>query len=269
MFNITKINLTRPILISILLSVFFHLSVIRVLGNLYFNDSKNATSFSTPYKFSVSFAPKKSTKETSSEINSDISTRQLPTNPGIRNKTLAKTLELNTQKISKKAPHKNILPDHSTLSGQAIESGPDVLHGKVKNNQENPSESPSQDPSTATANTSDLSDSNTNKHIQNESHSHSTVFVQNIEYLEMTKPRYPPLAKRLRQEGTVKLLVLIDLEGKPKALKVQESSEHSILDKAALKAVKKWRFKPHIVGKKPVEAWAIVPIDFDLRQAQR
>ncbi len=269
MFNIAKINVTRPVLISILLSVCFHLSVIQVLGSLYFNESKNSISFSTPNKFSVSFAPKKATKETSPEINSEIGARPLPTNPGTRNVTRVKSPKLNTKKISRKAIHKNILPDHSTLSGLAIESGPDVLHGKTKYSPENTSESPSQEPSTATANTSDLSDSNTNKHIQNESHSHSTVFIQNIEYLEMTKPRYPPLAKRLRQEGTVKLLVLIDLEGKPKTLKVQESSEHSILDKAALKAVKKWRFKPHIVGKKPVEAWAIVPIDFDLRQAQR
>ncbi|MFL0803929.1 MAG: energy transducer TonB [Agarilytica sp.] len=267
--KLTRNILTHPLFISLLLSIVLHLSVLRVLGSLYFNESRNSISFSTPNKFSVAFAPNKSAKEIIAAQNTELKTTPTPADSGSKYIASEKLPKATPQKIAHKALHKEIPPTHSTQSRQTVASGSEGDQEKESVSQEKISESPSQAPSTATSNITDSSDSNTNKQIKNEPDARSTVFIQNVEYLEMKKPKYPPLAKRLRQEGTVELLVLIDVEGLPKLLKIQESSEYAILDKAAIKAVKKWRFKPHIVGKKSVEAWAIVPIDFDLRQAQR
>ncbi len=267
--RLAKTLLTHPLLISILLSICLHLSVIQVLGTLYFNESKNAISFTTPNKFSVVFSPNDAKKQSTSKKNSQLDATSSLTAPGPRNHTPENNLSTTSQKVSQEKTLREYTTHSQKNPDQMIESGQEGISTGAQTKMEQVSESPSQNPSTALKNTSISSDSNTNQQIEIDPNTRSTVFVQNIEYLHMEKPKYPALAKRLRQEGIVKLLVLIDFEGKPKVLKIQESSEYSILDNAALKAVKKWRFKPHVVGKKPVEAWAIVPIDFDLRQAKR
>ncbi|WP_299008069.1 energy transducer TonB [uncultured Shewanella sp.] len=57
-----------------------------------------------------------------------------------------------------------------------------------------------------------------------------------------TQPHYPKLARKKGFEGITTLEVLFDQAGKQLSLKLISSSGFNLLDKAALEAVKKWRF---------------------------
>lgn len=87
----------------------------------------------------------------------------------------------------------------------------------------------------------------------------------NADYLQNPAPRYPPLARRMRQEGKVVLRVLVDAGGGASRIEVRDSSGSDVLDEAALDAVKRWRFLPARRGAQPVAAWVFVPVTFTLQ----
>jgi periplasmic protein TonB len=87
----------------------------------------------------------------------------------------------------------------------------------------------------------------------------------NADYLQNPAPRYPPLARRMRQEGKVVLRVLVDTGGGASQIEVRNSSGSDVLDEAALDAVKRWRFVPARRGDQPIAAWVLVPITFTLQ----
>lgn len=83
-------------------------------------------------------------------------------------------------------------------------------------------------------------------------------------YLNNPTPPYPPLSRRLREEGQVMLRVLVSPEGQPSRIEIRTSSGSERLDRAAEQAVARWRFVPAKRGDTPVEAWVLVPIVFKL-----
>lgn len=78
-------------------------------------------------------------------------------------------------------------------------------------------------------------------------------------------PKYPKLALRRKQTGTVWVRALIDIDGKTKDVTVFESSGFEMLDNAALKAVSRWEFERASVNGMPTTAWVDVPVEFVLR----
>jgi protein TonB len=80
------------------------------------------------------------------------------------------------------------------------------------------------------------------------------------------KPRYPNRAKVLKKEGFVVLEFVITKEGFVRDIKVIKSEPAKLFDSSAKKALTKWRFKPKIVGGKPVEQRAQQTIDFKLKR---
>ena len=78
-------------------------------------------------------------------------------------------------------------------------------------------------------------------------------------------PKYPRLARRRGMEGVVLLEVLVDVLGRVKELRIFNSSSHSILDRAALKAVRRWKFKSGTVAGASKEMWVKVPVRFQLK----
>jgi protein TonB len=46
---------------------------------------------------------------------------------------------------------------------------------------------------------------------------------------------------------------------------LERTSGSSHLDEAAMEAVRRWRFTPAMRGKEVVEAWVLVPVEFQLR----
>jgi len=65
-------------------------------------------------------------------------------------------------------------------------------------------------------------------------------------------------------EGTVVLLVTVGSDGNPGRILVEKSSKDLALDRAAVLAVKGWRFIPKVVDGQPVEGIAKLPIVFTL-----
>lgn len=59
---------------------------------------------------------------------------------------------------------------------------------------------------------------------------------------DCTPPVYPELALRERRAGTVQMRFKIDLEGKPVDARIDQSSGHADLDKAALEAYGRCKF---------------------------
>jgi protein TonB len=85
-------------------------------------------------------------------------------------------------------------------------------------------------------------------------------------YLSNPKPAYPPLSRKLNEQGTVRLKVLVEDSGQPGKVDVAQSSGFERLDKAAVAAVSKWRFTPAKQGSVAVAAWVNVPIVFSLME---
>lgn len=86
------------------------------------------------------------------------------------------------------------------------------------------------------------------------------------DYLINPKPPYPSLSKRLGEEGTVHLNILVNPDGSVARLELARSSGYPRLDESAKKTVESsWKFEPARQGGSPVAAWVIVPIKFTLR----
>ena len=83
-------------------------------------------------------------------------------------------------------------------------------------------------------------------------------------YLHNPRPAYPPLSRRLGEEGRVLLRVRVSADGHPVAVDLEKSSNFERLDEAARAAVSHWRFIPSRRGSEAVEGSVIVPIVFRL-----
>ena len=84
------------------------------------------------------------------------------------------------------------------------------------------------------------------------------------QYLQNPKPTYPPMSRRLGEQGTVLVQVLIGPDGNAQKGEIKKSSGFSRLDQAAMATVLKWRYVP---GKRAGVAeamWFTVPIAFAL-----
>ena len=84
------------------------------------------------------------------------------------------------------------------------------------------------------------------------------------DYLQNPKPPYPPMSKRLNEQGTVVMRVLIGADGQPQKAEIRKSSGFERLDRSAAETVMKWRYVP---GKRAGVAeamWCNVPINFVL-----
>jgi protein TonB len=77
-------------------------------------------------------------------------------------------------------------------------------------------------------------------------------------------PRYPRRARSRGQEGRVVIRISVLDNGRVGSAEVASSSGYSSLDRAALKVVQGWRFKPALRAGKPVTATLTVPVVFRL-----
>ncbi len=83
-------------------------------------------------------------------------------------------------------------------------------------------------------------------------------------YMKNPPPTYPQTALERGQQGLVLLSTEIDPSGRAKKVEIKQSSGFRLLDEAALKAVKKWKFEPAKFGTMAVESKADIPIRFVL-----
>jgi protein TonB len=83
-------------------------------------------------------------------------------------------------------------------------------------------------------------------------------------YLSNPPPVYPPASRRLEEEGKVTLRVHITVEGLADEVLLHRGSGFERLDRAALEAVRRWRFTPARRGREKLPGWVLVPIQFRL-----
>ena len=78
-------------------------------------------------------------------------------------------------------------------------------------------------------------------------------------------PDYPPAARRRAEQGRVVVRAEVDSDGGlPTSVTIAHSSGHTLLDQAAVAAVRRWRFIPGLREGQAVRAIADVPIEFRL-----
>ncbi|HEX5801848.1 MAG TPA: energy transducer TonB [Azospira sp.] len=85
------------------------------------------------------------------------------------------------------------------------------------------------------------------------------------DYLANPAPAYPPLSRRLGEEGRVLLRVYVEASGRPGRIELKTSSDSPRLDAAAQDAVRRWQFVPARRGDDAVDAWVLVPVVFNLK----
>jgi protein TonB len=78
--------------------------------------------------------------------------------------------------------------------------------------------------------------------------------------IQDVKPIYPALARRAGVQGAVVLQAVIGKDGRIENLRVV--SGNPLLVKAAMEAVKQWRYRPYLLNGEPVEVETQVTINF-------
>ncbi|QTD45125.1 energy transducer TonB [Ottowia testudinis] len=84
------------------------------------------------------------------------------------------------------------------------------------------------------------------------------------DYLSNPPPVYPPMSRRLGEQGKVILRVLIGADGLAKEAHLARSSGFERLDQAALETVRQWRYRPGMRDGVAEAMWFNVPINFVL-----
>ena len=79
-------------------------------------------------------------------------------------------------------------------------------------------------------------------------------------------PKYPASALRAGDTGVVTVAATIDANGVPVEVGIDDRSGNRDLDRAAVAAVKRWRFAPAMRNGKPVQGTVRVPVEFAINQ---
>lgn len=81
-----------------------------------------------------------------------------------------------------------------------------------------------------------------------------------------TIPDYPPVSRRLAEQGTLRLRLAIGVNGVVEDAQVEASSGYKRLDEAAVQWVKAhWRYEPAMQGARPVASTATAQVIFALK----
>ncbi|MEB0031975.1 TonB family protein [Undibacterium sp. RTI2.1] len=88
--------------------------------------------------------------------------------------------------------------------------------------------------------------------------------VTGVEYIQAPQAEYPPLSRRMGEEGKVVLRVLVNEKGRAEKVEIQKSSGSNRLDEAARVAISRALFKPYVEDGKPLMMLATAVISFSL-----
>ncbi|QDR82406.1 energy transducer TonB [Sporomusa termitida] len=82
--------------------------------------------------------------------------------------------------------------------------------------------------------------------------------------IEGPPPPYPEEARLRGWEGTVRVRVLVLEKGTVGDMAIVQSSGYRSVDQSAVSGLRRWRFSPAYQGGRPVPAWVVVPVVFQL-----
>jgi periplasmic protein TonB len=100
-----------------------------------------------------------------------------------------------------------------------------------------------------------------NKHLKK---SIEILKITDPEFKSNPLPKYPERAEKRGYEGLVELKVLISVDGQVAQIKIHKSAGYAILDRQAVRTVKKWKFIPRKNNDQAIETWVMIPIRFKL-----
>lgn len=85
-----------------------------------------------------------------------------------------------------------------------------------------------------------------------------------MRYRVPPQPQMPRASQRLNEQGRVVVRVLIDTQGRPTQMTVEQSSGFDRLDREALRAISQSQFFPYQENGRALAAWVRIPIVFKL-----
>lgn len=88
--------------------------------------------------------------------------------------------------------------------------------------------------------------------------------ILEAQLISRIEPQYPRIAIQTRTQGTVQLHAIISRDGRITSLDV--ISGHPFLVKAALDAVRQWRYRPTMLNGEPVEVETSITVIFRLHE---
>ena len=91
-----------------------------------------------------------------------------------------------------------------------------------------------------------------------------TLPSSEADYLRNPPPAYPRMSRRMGEQGTVLVRLLISVDGRAEQAEIRVSSGYTRLDEAALETVKRWRYVPGKRAGVPEAMWFNVPVRFVL-----
>ena len=127
-----------------------------------------------------------------------------------------------------------------------------------------------QDAPTSTATTSKTPTANPPEPLPNVEITNSTPLKTGVSISASyaknnSKPEYPTVSRRLNEQGTVVLKVLVKEDGTAGLVEIKNSSGFPLLDESAKNAVYEWHFNPATIDGKAINEIYILSIPFILK----
>lgn len=89
--------------------------------------------------------------------------------------------------------------------------------------------------------------------------------ISAVEYIQAPQADYPPMARRMGEEGRVVMQVLVNDKGRAEKVEILKSSGFARLDESAKLALLRALFKPYVEDGKATMVLATASINFSLR----
>ncbi|MFA9198833.1 MAG: energy transducer TonB [Aquirufa sp.] len=89
--------------------------------------------------------------------------------------------------------------------------------------------------------------------------------ISAVEYIQAPQADYPPMARRMGEEGRVVMQVLVNDKGRAEKVEILKSSGFARLDESAKVALLRALFKPYVEDGKATMVLATASINFSLR----
>lgn len=170
-----------------------------------------------------------------------------------------------------KAPSKNSAPKSATLPKKNIETIKKAAPKEVTTNQVNAPKPktkvkpPVVDDATKPSNQLEQQNDEKLKPLAKNGVADTPVLIEQPNFLAPpTKPKYPRLAQKRGLEGTAMYEIWLDEDGSQIKQNLLSSSGAAMLDKAALDAIKKWKFSPRTVNGVSMAHRVQIPVRFKL-----
>jgi protein TonB len=82
------------------------------------------------------------------------------------------------------------------------------------------------------------------------------------------QPEYPSSELRAQRDGQVRVRILIDVDGRVKAVEQVSATSTAFFEVTKRQALGKWRFKPASRGGVPEESWKVMNVRFELENVR-